>query len=302
MRDPALPTIPINTHAVILACALASAELACAKAEPGGNETTFIDPSGDGDCEPGAEACECIDGGLCAAGLLCLSNTCVDLGDDGNDEGDDGVKPDMGSSGDGDGDGDEPGSCAGFCGGPGSNGTCFCDSGCGSLGDCCFDYETECPVPPGDCLYNSDCGSYDVCGKSGDCVEALWHTYDVYVHWEDATDKCFDEGIEGNCLADVYMDAYYGGNFVYSSPINQDTTSADFNFSQTMDPWSGMTLSFFDWDDFTDNDFIHAVCIGSDGECTAIPPSTLHKGYVDWEVTLAGASGYIYVSAYFSPH
>ncbi|MEM6992155.1 MAG: hypothetical protein AAF721_16715 [Myxococcota bacterium] len=54
--------------------------------------------------------------------------------------GDDG---DAGDPGPGD-DGAGSGTCAGKCGGPGSDDTCYCDSECTGNGDCCTDYSQHC--------------------------------------------------------------------------------------------------------------------------------------------------------------
>lgn len=37
-----------------------------------------------------------------------------------------------------------PGSCAGACGGPAPDRSCFCDASCVRHGDCCHDYQREC--------------------------------------------------------------------------------------------------------------------------------------------------------------
>jgi len=39
------------------------------------------------------------------------------------------------------------GTCNGFCGGAGSDDSCFCDNDCVEIGDCCPDYEEFCLVP-----------------------------------------------------------------------------------------------------------------------------------------------------------
>lgn len=54
------------------------------------------------------------------------------------------------------------GSCWDECGGPGSDGSCWCDDLCEGFGDCCDDYVEACvePPPPPSC---DDCGLGQVC-------------------------------------------------------------------------------------------------------------------------------------------
>ncbi len=69
------------------------------------------------------------------------------------------------------------GSCSGKCGGK-SNGTCWCDKACESIGDCCGDYPKFCgcgsnagSTCKGSCggLGNAGCWCDDLCAGLGDC-------------------------------------------------------------------------------------------------------------------------------------
>lgn len=55
--------------------------------------------------------------------------------------------------------------CAGSCGGPSPDGSCYCDDLCSDYGDCCGDICTHCPTAPGCGGNGGGCGSvtYEGC-------------------------------------------------------------------------------------------------------------------------------------------
>ena len=59
--------------------------------------------------------------------------------------------------------------CDGACGGKSADGSCYCDTKCKQLGDCCSDYDAKCGVrepASGTCVKNSG----DSCSTDADCI------------------------------------------------------------------------------------------------------------------------------------
>ncbi|NJK32576.1 MAG: hypothetical protein HC927_09295 [Deltaproteobacteria bacterium] len=199
------------------------------------------------------------------------------------------MKPedDDGSADQGEGDTDGPvGSCVNNCGGfsPDGDGFCACGPQCEFNGDCCADYQAACS---GGCLYNSDCAADEVCSTSTlDCVDAYWHEYDVYVDWEDHTPDCWDTFAD-DCFADPLYTATYGGVEVYTSGYYTNVTSAYFAepFTIVANPFDGLTVAFYDWDDITANDFMSSVCFSDGFSCAPIGVEYLHGGGATWDTT-----------------
>jgi len=87
------------------------------------------------------------------------------------------------------------GSCVSNCGGP-SDGSCWCDNSCQSLGDCCPDYEVVCNIPiapKSSCKDSCDgksksgnCWCDGACVQYGDCCD-------------DYTSQCGDGSDVGSC-------------------------------------------------------------------------------------------------------
>jgi hypothetical protein len=63
----------------------------------------------------------------------------------------------------------ENGSCSEACGGPSSEGSCWCDDQCARYGDCCLDAAEQCSV--NECLANDDCGRGRQCSIGVTCAE-----------------------------------------------------------------------------------------------------------------------------------
>jgi hypothetical protein len=70
--------------------------------------SAFVLESCKAPCDLGSEGCECTTGGACNAGLVCLSNLCVNAGPNPNEQSDESGDSNTTNPGDGDGDG-EPG-------------------------------------------------------------------------------------------------------------------------------------------------------------------------------------------------
>jgi hypothetical protein len=275
------------------------------------------DASEDG-CQPGTEACVCIEGGLCVPGLVCASNVCVDLDET------TGMAPDSGGSGkpgtasDGattstSGDtsggtsggtsttttstGGPSGSCVGQCGGLGSDGSCWCDAACDALANCCDDFLDACP---GLCASKFDCADDEVCSTStGECVPALPHTYSIYVDlWRDYGPVCWDVD---ECLADVYFNMYVGGTFVTSSVVWDDVIDASWATPGVANLTADRTfvVEFYDYDALDENDLVTWYCpTNIDGQCWSPPISVLRDGYLG---TYTSASQYYWIELRFVP-
>jgi len=127
-------------------------------ANVGGDDDDDAPGGDDGAGDDGAGSCDGACGsdqpqGACYCDAVCATNgdCCDDYqakcggGDDGGSN-DGGNNDDGGSNDDGGGDdgGNAAGSCAGQCGGQGSDGICYCDNLCTGNGDCCGDYESQC--------------------------------------------------------------------------------------------------------------------------------------------------------------
>ena len=116
-----------------------------------------------GGCDPVCDWVECGDDGcggscgVCGFNQVCQAGVCVADGPGGGDS-----------------------SCQGLCGDSSQDGSCYCDSGCVSFGDCCADFCDHCsalnPNACGGCVGSCDgktCGD-DGCGVScGSCGAGL---------------------------------------------------------------------------------------------------------------------------------
>lgn len=226
-----------------------------------GETTGAEEDSGDENgCSPGHEACECVDGDLCLAGLVCSAGVCV---------------PGTGTSssnGDGDGDtadtGDETtGGCSG--------------SGCPCVDDMDCDMGFECsvlsgcmPLPGSSCLVSSECLANEVCFESScTLIDALY--FNVVVH-ELVPISC-DEGAGEK---DLYYDYYQGGAYVSSSstvgcPGYWPLETIVYNSVQSF------RLAFWD-DDVSGADFEIGTCWQDvPGQCVEVPDDVMHAGEFD---------------------
>jgi hypothetical protein len=283
-------------------CVLAIVMNACGSDDRAadGDDATATQGASDGDCTPGTETCECIEGGLCVAGLVCASNLCVDLGaTGGNDEG--GTEKPMGDDSDGAGDGDgmvdddggDPeGSCAGKCLGssPHLGGVCYCDPTCAFDDACCPDYSEACP---GQCFFNSDCAADEVCNSEQQCVYAWGQTYNVCVDlWRDYSTICWDVACG---LADVFYELAYAGQLVHVSTTYDDVLQASWtecypllinaDVTDTTHSNGVWRATFWDRDAASGNDFIYTACFPEDGACSFIPLTFLKAGSAKWSST-----------------
>lgn len=300
----------MRTRPAVALLALTLLVLAC-KDESGGEgeasvtvtTTTAASDEGsgdDGECASGTESCACIESGLCVAGLVCLSDVCVDPGGtSGGDEEGSGPKPEDGGSVDtgdaGTSDGGPLGSCAGNCGGsvPDGDGYCYCVPQCDFAGDCCADYEAECG-DLGGCLFNSDCAANEVCSvANNECVPAYFHTFEVrVVTWEDHTPDCWDT-LDADCLADAFFVATYGGSEVYPmSAVHNDVAYTDWldePFDVAINADEALWFAFYDWDDLSPNDFLNLVCFFDNvgDPCGPVGIEFLHAGGAVWDYTNA---------------
>lgn len=143
----------------------------------------------DGGGEPGGASCVGSCGasapdGSCYCDAECTSNgdCCTDYAQQCGGAGD-------GGGDDGAGDGGAVATCAGLCGGAGSDGSCYCDGACTGNGDCCADYAQQCGGGGGDGGGAATCNGYcgglgsdgacycdDACEQNGDCCDdfAAW--------------------------------------------------------------------------------------------------------------------------------
>lgn len=248
----------------------------------------------DGACTPGTENCECIEGGQCITGLVCVSDECVSLDPTGaaEEEGSGGPKPETSTSLDpsdpstsvGEESGGPVGSCEGNCGGSAMDGAawCYCSPSCVFADDCCSDYETACP---GTCTYHSQCEDDEVCSAEQECLPAYNHVYELTVHrWEDHTPTCWDTL---DCLADVYFKIFYGTQGeLYSSGIRLDTSTAAWDTEPVqvgINDTDVMVIAFYDSDDASADNLTNSVCFGV-SECGPITLTALQTGGEVWDL------------------